>query len=150
MKPSVHSNLSVRKYGGTASDYQEVHDFLDLSKMTHADIRHRCILHNALGPFLAEKGIGVNHSKAEYLREKYNWSEEEYKDILALAADRSATTIINSDGKKVSVRDLAEQHIIQDMGEIPSVSRYLDGMPFYDWLGHGQKILKKIILKMDS
>ena len=72
MKPSIHSNLSVRKYGGIPSDYQEVHDFLDMSKMTHSDLRHRCILHNTLGPFLAEKGIGVNHSKAEYLKEKYS------------------------------------------------------------------------------
>lgn len=149
MKPSVHSNLSIRKYGGTPSDYQEIHDFLDMSKMAHADIRHRCILHNTLGPFLAERGIGVNHSKAEYLKAKYNWSEEEYRDILGLAADRSGTTIINSDGNKVSVRDVAEQHIIQDMGEIPSVSKYLNDMPIYDWLGHGQKILKKIVLKMD-
>lgn len=150
MKPSIHSNLSVRKYGGTASDYQEVHDFLDMSKMTHSDLRHRCILHNTLGPFLAEKGIGVNHSKAEFLKNKWGWSDEEYREILSLAADRSCTTIINSDGVKVSVRDLAENHIIEDMGDIPSVSKYLDGMPLYDWLGHGQKAVRKLVMKVSS
>jgi len=150
MKPSIHSNISARKHGGLPSDYQVVHDFLDMSKMTHADLRHRSILHNTLGPFLAEKSIGVNHSKAEYLKEKYNWSDEEYKDILSLAADRAGTTILNSDGKKVSVRDIAEQHIVDDMGQIPSVSKYLDGMPFYDWLGHGSGMIKKIILKMEQ
>lgn len=45
------------------------------------------------------------------------------------------TNITNSDGKLVSVRDVAEQHIIDDMGKIPNVSEYLDGMPLYDWLG---------------
>lgn len=150
MKPAIHSNLSVRKYGGTASDYQVVHDFLDMSKMTHADLRHRSILHNTLGPFLAEKGVGVNHTKAEYLKKKYNWSDEEYADILDLASDRSGTSVINSDGNKVSVRDIAEDHIIQDMGEIPSVSQYLEGMPMYDWLGHGKKVIKKIVInKLD-
>lgn len=150
MKPSIHSNLSVRKYGGIPSDYQEVHDFLDMSKMTHSDLRHRCILHNTLGPFLAEKGIGVNHSKAEYLKKKYGWSDEEYQDILSLASDRSGTTIVNADGVKVSVRDVAEQHIIQDMGEIPSVSKYLDGMPLYEWLGHGQKVVRKIVMRASA
>lgn len=150
MKPSIHSNLSVRKYGGIPSDYQEVHDFLDMSKMTHSDLRHRCILHNTLGPFLAEKGIGVNHSKAEYLKKKYGWSDDEYQDILSLASDRSGTTIVNADGVKVSVRDVAEQHIIQDMGEIPSVSKYLDGMPLYEWLGHGQKVVRKIVMRASA
>jgi hypothetical protein len=147
MKPSVHSNLLARKYGGIPSDYQEVHDFLDMSKMTHSDLRHRCILHNTLGPFLAEKGIGVNHSRAEYLKKKYGWSDEEYQDVLSMASDRSGTTIVNADGAKVSVREIAEQHIIQDMGEIPSVSKYLDGMPLYEWLGHGQKVVRKIVMR---
>lgn len=54
------------------------------------------------------------------------------------------TTITNSDGKTVSVRDVAEQHVIEDLGTIPTVLHYLDGidpwvggtgMPIYSWLG---------------
>lgn len=41
----------------------------------------------------------------------------------------------NSDGKHVSVRDVAEQHVIDDMGKIPTMQDYLDEMPFYSWLG---------------
>ena len=52
--------------------------------------------------------------------------------------------ITNSDGKLVSVRDIAEQHIIDDMGTIPTVSDYLNEMPLYDWLG-GRKKEKKFI-----
>ncbi len=52
--------------------------------------------------------------------------------------------ITNSDGKLVSVRDIAEQHIIEDMGRIPTLSDYLDGMPFYSWLG-GPKRTKKVV-----
>lgn len=150
MKPSVHANLSVRKYGGSPSDYQGVHEFLDMSKMTHADIRHRAILHNSLGPFLAERGNGVNLSKAEELKKKYNWSDEEFRDIIDLAGNRISTSILNSDGQKVSVRDIAEDHIIQDMGEIPSVSKYLDEMPFCDWMGHGKKPIRKLIVKVGN
>jgi hypothetical protein len=43
--------------------------------------------------------------------------------------------ITNSGGKIISVRDIAEEHIIEDMGRIPSITDYLQGMPFYAWLG---------------
>jgi hypothetical protein len=43
--------------------------------------------------------------------------------------------ITNSDGKQVSVRDISEQHVLDDMGFIPSLDDYLNGMPFYNWLG---------------
>lgn len=43
--------------------------------------------------------------------------------------------VLISTGKEVSVRDIAEQHVIDDMGRIPSVSEYLNGMPMYEWLG---------------
>lgn len=43
--------------------------------------------------------------------------------------------ITNSDGRLISVRDIAEQHVIDDLGKIPSVQDYLIGMPMYNWLG---------------
>jgi len=43
--------------------------------------------------------------------------------------------IKNKDGAMVSVRDVCEDHIIEDMGTIPAVKDYLEQMPFYDWLG---------------
>jgi len=49
------------------------------------------------------------------------------------------TYIINSEGNKVQVRDIAEDHIIEDMGRIPTVQDYLEGMPFYNWLGGPKK-----------
>jgi hypothetical protein len=49
------------------------------------------------------------------------------------------TNIINSDGKTVSVRDIAEQHVIDDMGTIPTVQDYLQGMPMYEWLGGAKR-----------
>lgn len=45
------------------------------------------------------------------------------------------TNILNSDKRLVSVRDVAEQHVIDDLGKIPTVQDYLGNMPFYEWLG---------------
>ena len=56
-------------------------------------------------------------------------------------------TITNSDGKVISVRDICEDHIIEDMGTIPSVKDYLDGLPFYDWLGGPKREVRLFSLK---
>lgn len=112
MKPFLHGQASAAKWGGKPEDYQAIHDFIDLPKSAHADMRHRAILHNSLGPYIAERVFGIN--------------------------------ITNSDGKTVSVRDIVEKHIIEDMGRIPPLSDYLNGMPLFDWLG-GPKREKKTI-----
>ena len=83
-----HAVSSARKFGGTASDYQPIHDWLDGSKVIIADFRHRTLRHHAEGCFAAECLFG--------------------------------TTITNSDGKQVPVRLVAEQHIREDLGRIPS------------------------------
>lgn len=45
------------------------------------------------------------------------------------------TTIVNSDNKLVSVRDIAEQHIIEDLGRIPPVEHWLKNMKIQKWMG---------------
>lgn len=112
MKPYLHGLKTVKRFGGKPEDYQAIHDFLDSSKMCFPDMRHRAILHNSFGIFIAEKIFG--------------------------------TFIVNNDGDKVQVRDVAEYHIIDDMGRIPTVGDYLEGMPMYDWLGGPKRDLREI------
>ncbi len=45
------------------------------------------------------------------------------------------TNITNSDGKLVSVRDVAEDHIMEDLQFIPSLDKWLEGMPIEKWMG---------------
>jgi hypothetical protein len=45
------------------------------------------------------------------------------------------TTRVNSDGKEYSTRDVAEKHIIEDLGHIPSFQDFLKGMPIEEWMG---------------
>ncbi len=114
MKPYVHAQNTVKKFGGKPEDYLEIHDFFDSSKACFPDMRHRAILHSSFGCYIAERVFG--------------------------------TFIINSDGHKVQVRDIAEHHIIEDMGRIPTVGDYLRGMPFYDWLGGRKKTKRKVTI----
>lgn len=114
MKPFLHGKVSVKKWGGKESDYQEIHDWFDQTKAHFPDMRHRAILHSSFGIYLCEQMFGEG--------------------------------IINSDGKHVSVRDIAEQHVLDDMGRIPTLQDYLQDMPFYSWLGGTKKTKVKIDL----
>lgn len=103
MKPHLHANASVKKWGGQPSDYQAIHDFFDQTKAHFPDMRHRAILHNSFGIYLCEKFFGY--------------------------------TITNSDGKVISVRDIGENHILEDLGKIPTLQDYLVCMELKDWMG---------------
>jgi uncharacterized protein related to proFAR isomerase len=56
-------------------------------------------------------------------------------------------TFSNSDGKTVSVRDVAEDHVIEDLGRIPSLDEYLNAMKIESWMGGPSR--KKHFVKID-
>lgn len=49
-------------------------------------------------------------------------------------------SITNSDGRVVPVRFIGEQHVIEDLGRIPSVSDWLSEMPIKPWMGMRSKL----------
>lgn len=56
------------------------------------------------------------------------------------------TYITNSSGRQVCVRDLGEDHVIEDMGFIPTVERWLKNMPIEEWMtGSRRKNNTKLI-----
>jgi hypothetical protein len=63
-----------------------------------------------------------------------------------LATDFFGDYFTNSVGKIVSVRDICEEHVIEDMGRIPTMEDYLREMPLYDWLGGPRKTTRVIKL----
>jgi hypothetical protein len=48
-------------------------------------------------------------------------------------------TRINSDGKEYSPRDVAEDHIQQDLGFIPTMEMYLGNMTIQPWMSGTEK-----------
>jgi Domain of unknown function (DUF6915) len=102
VKPYLHAQASVRRYGGKVEDYLPIHDFMDLSKSAVADVRHRAVFHSAFGVFIVERVFGA--------------------------------VLTNSDDKAVCVRDVAEQHVLEDLGEIPPLSKWLEAMPIEPWM----------------
>ena len=59
-------------------------------------------------------------------------------------------TFKNSDGKDVCVKDVCEQHILEDFGMrfIPTAQDYLDNMEFKDWMQNGIKDIPSSFTKL--
>lgn len=105
MNSWYHAQSSARKWGGGPEDYLPVHEFIDSSKQSHGDVRHRALYHHTEGVFLCERIFGkVLHVK------------------------KNVKTI------QVPVRLVAEQHILEDLGWLPSFSDYINGMPIQKWM----------------
>ena len=48
-------------------------------------------------------------------------------------------TRVNSDGKEYSPRDIAEDHIQQDLGFVPSMEHYLNNLAIQPWMSGTEK-----------
>ena len=59
------------------------------------------------------------------------------------------TYIVNSENKKIQTRDIAERHILEDMGTIPTVQDYLQHLPLLSWLGGKKRKVTKTIDMVD-
>lgn len=103
MKPWIHAKISSNRFGGIPEDYIEIHNWFDQTKAHIPDSRHRLVLHNSFGIYLAEQQFGKIIQKEDGTLEKL-------------------PIIVNSNGNEISVRDIAEQHVLDDLGYIPTLS----------------------------
>ncbi len=106
MKPLIHAKISAKKFGGAPSDYIEIHNWFDSTKAHVPNGDHRKVLHNSFGVFLCEQIFG-----------------ERVVDASGRIKQMPYITITG--GKQVSVRDVAEQHVVDDMGHIPTLDESL-------------------------
>ena len=119
MKPWIHAKISAKKFGGTPEDYFEIHDFMDCSKAAFPTNVHRTLTHNAW--FIKEVLERVKFTNS------------------CPPIGNSFPNILTSDGRTVSVRDVGEQHILDDFSNrfIPSAQDYLEHIKYQDWMGNG-------------
>lgn len=53
---------------------------------------------------------------------------------ILLAEQVFGTDIVNSDKRRVFVRDIGAQHVMEDLGFIPSLATCLEGLPLSPWM----------------
>jgi hypothetical protein len=112
-----HAKASVRKWGGSVDDYIKIHEFIDGSKASFGDVRHRALLHNTWGVWVAQEVFGR-----------------------VIQVQKETKTV------DVAVREIVEQHIIEDLGFIPSPGDWLENMDIKAWMGGKQN---KVIARGD-
>lgn len=112
MKPHIHAESSVKKFGGKAEDYVAIHEFIDCSKGVVADHRHRALTHNT-------------------------WF---IMNVLPRVFGATIMVGTGKKRKKVSVRDIGEHHVLEDYrGKfIPSAQDFLQCMEYHDWMNNGE------------
>jgi hypothetical protein len=103
MNSWYHAVSASHKWGGTPEDYLPIEEFIDSSKKTHGDYRHRAMYHHTLGVYLCEDMFG-----------------------------KTITIQKNKKSIEVPVRLIAERHIVEDLGFLPSPADYLKAIPYDD------------------
>lgn len=112
-----HAVSAARKWGGKPEDYIEIEEFIDSSKQHLADVRHRAMYHHSEGIWLCQKIFGRT---------------------IEVAKKNGHGSVL------VPVRLIAEQHVLEDLGWIPSFSDYVggrdgSGMSIKPWMSGSQR-----------
>lgn len=100
-----HVERCIERWGGTADLYEPISTFLDSTKLYLSDWRHRILLHSTLGVM---------------------WVEELFPKIITHKNIKA-----EGGGYSVSARTVAEQHILEDLGLVPTAKWMLRELPSY-------------------
>jgi len=140
-----HAVSSARRYGGAPEDYLAIHNFMDSSKAAWADHRHRAVLHHSYGIFLAEQMFGLKE-ETRLLRQAIERIPGWLRRLLKLEVPATTpVTLRVSSGREIPIRLIAEQHVTEDCGFIPTLPDYLGGMPKKLWMARGAARLSSIL-----
>lgn len=118
---------------------------MDQTKACLPDVRHRAILHSSFGCFLAEQVFGhiLTLHSAEADRALRAFKHDPSEDNAQIYREAKAKVAVIPDKKEVCVRDIIEDHIIEDLGFIPDISRWLKKLPIEPWMAGGVGAFKK-------
>jgi len=105
-----HAQSAAKKWGGSPEDYIAIEEFIDSSKKIIGDVRHRSLYHHTAGVWLCQEVFG------RVLRIQKGY------DVVA-----------------VPVRLIAERHVLEDLGWLPSPADYIKGMPVEPWMSGAQR-----------
>lgn len=104
----VHAEVSARHFGGKPEDYIKIHEFIDQFKQDNGDVRHRAMLHHSKGPWMAQELFG---------------------HYITIFDERTQQS------KRILVREIVENHVIEDLGWLPSPADWLSCMECKVWMG---------------
>lgn len=96
MTPWQHAVSSAKKFGGIPEQYIHIHEWFDETKQYTGNWTHRALRHHAAG---------------------IQWCIQHFGHAIEIARGTQA--------KDIPVKLIAEQHVIEDCGYIPTVQDWL-------------------------
>ena len=140
--PYHHALSSVKKWGGVVEDYIALHTWFDQSKEHLAAPQHRALRHHTQGIFEAEHYFGhtITLSTCAKCGEPIaghngRWHED--------AARARGQTPHDPQPKLIPTRWIGEQHVIEDLGFIPTVADWLEKIEMEPWMAMGARRLSQ-------
>lgn len=138
--PWYHAVSSARRQGGVPEDYLELHSWFDQTKSLVPDVRHRALLHNAFGIFLAEQVFGPTITLSTCGRCGKPESEHPWReDDLLLPKE-----CLEFKPKVVPTRLIGEQHVREDLGMIPTAEHWLTNLKVEPWMTRSRKLSREL------
>lgn len=134
MNSYYHAKSCAKKWGGSPEDYIEIHEFIDSSKKIVGDVRHRSIYHHTEGIWLCQRIFGrtITVGGKRAIPQEITYIPEEDEPTTT----GPALKIIDYGPlREVPVRLIAELHVEQDLGWIPSPADYIKNMELVQWMG---------------
>lgn len=134
MNSWYHAKSSAKKWGGRPEDYIDIHEFIDSSKKIVGDVRHRSMYHHTEGIWLCQKIFGRTITVGGRVPVPVDFSFH----VMGNPEPTTVPSIEYQDFgpiRQVPVRLIAELHVEQDLGWIPSPKDYIDGMVLKPWMG---------------
>ncbi|MFF9653066.1 DUF6915 family protein [Streptomyces sp. NPDC014622] len=116
MNSWYHAVSAARKWGGEPELYLPIEEFIDSSKKILGDVRHRSIYHHTEGVWLVERIFGKT-----------------------LTIPKGPPGSGQNRTIRVPTRLIAERHIIEDLGWLPSPADYIKGMPVEGWMSGAKR-----------
>jgi hypothetical protein len=110
MNSWYHAKSASSHWGGLPEDYLPIEEFIDGSKQSYGDVRHRAMYHHTQGIWLCERIFGATITV-----------QKEHNSL------------------QVPVREIAERHILEDLGRIPSPGDWLNAMNIQGWMSGAQQ-----------
>lgn len=93
----------------------DLHQWFDATKSGFCDQRHRAVRHHSEGIF---------------------WAEEVFGPVITVEEEGGGT-------KEVPTRLVGEQHVMEDLGWVPSLKDWLENLQTVGWMRRGTQKLSK-------
>ena len=156
--PHHHAVSSAKRWGGVWEDYIAVHEWFDATKAWCPDFRHRAMRHHSEGIFECMSVFGTTITLSTCA--KCGLARSEHEEYLCEGhpddgqfngpigetyyCDGSCQGSHEFKEKLIPVRWIGEQHVQEDLGQIPTAADWLRRIAGEPWMNRSRRLSQEL------